>query len=108
MSDKFIRRSRKTAARMVGGEMVVLSVVDSSLYNLNAIASLVWQAADGATPLRAIVEARIVPHFEIDAENTAYAALCALSENGQFDKKKLAKAVKDLDIDPDKADPATA
>ena len=71
MSDKFIRRSRKTAARMVGGEMVVLSVVDSSLYNLNAIASLVWQAADGATPLRAIVEARIVPHFEIDAE-TAY------------------------------------
>jgi len=71
MSDKFIRRSRKTAARIVGGEMVVLSVVDSSLYNLNAIASLVWQAADGATPLRAIVEARIVPHFEIDAE-TAY------------------------------------
>jgi hypothetical protein len=71
MSDKFIRRSRKTAARMVGGEMVVLSVVDSSLYNLNAIASLVWQAADGATPLRAIVEERIVPQFEIDAE-TAY------------------------------------
>ena len=47
-------------------------------------------------------------HFEIDAEHTVYAALCALSDNGQFDKKKLAKAVKDLDIDPDKADPATA
>jgi hypothetical protein len=31
-----------------------------------------------------------------------------LSENGQFDKKKLPKAVKDLDIDPDKLDPATA
>jgi hypothetical protein len=71
MSDKFIRRSRKTAARMVGGEMVVLSVVDSSLYSLNEIASLVWQAADGTTTLRAIVEERIVPHFEIDAE-TAY------------------------------------
>jgi len=71
VSEKYIRRSRKTAARMVGGEMVVLSVVDSSLYNLNEIASLVWQAADGTTPLRAIVEERIVPHFEIDAE-TAY------------------------------------
>jgi pyruvate dehydrogenase E1 component len=47
-------------------------------------------------------------HFEIDAENTVYASLCALSENGQFDKKKLAKAVKDLDINPEKADPATA
>lgn len=47
-------------------------------------------------------------HFEIDAEHTVYATLSALSEAGQFDKKKLAKAVKDLDLDPDKVDPATA
>jgi pyruvate dehydrogenase E1 component len=47
-------------------------------------------------------------HFEIDAEHTAYAALCALSEGGQFDKKKLAKAAKDVGIDPEKIDPATA
>src|SRR5437660_1589947 len=85
MSDKFIRRSRKTAARMVGGEMVVLSVVDSSLYNLNEIASLVWQAADGTTPLRVIVDDRIVPHFEIDAATAYRDALelvAALSRHG--------------------------
>ena len=47
-------------------------------------------------------------HFEIDAEHTVYAALSALSEAGQFDKKKLAKAVTDLGLDPDKVDPAIA
>jgi pyruvate dehydrogenase E1 component len=47
-------------------------------------------------------------HFEIDAEHTVYAALIALSEQGQFDKKKLPQAIKDLSLDPDKLDPATA
>ncbi len=47
-------------------------------------------------------------HFEIDAEHTVYATLSALSEAGQFDKKKLAKAVTDLGLDPDKVDPAIA
>jgi pyruvate dehydrogenase E1 component len=47
-------------------------------------------------------------HFEVDAEHAAYAALCALSEQGQFDKKKLAKAIKDLAVDPEKIDPAVA
>ena len=37
-----------------------------------------------------------------------YATLCALSEQGQFDKKKLPKAIKDLALDPEKVDPATA
>jgi len=47
-------------------------------------------------------------HFEVDAEHTAYAALYALSQQGQFDKKKLPKAVKDLALDPEKLDPAIA
>jgi hypothetical protein len=71
MSDTFVRRSPKTASRMIGGEMVILSITDSALFNLNEIASLLWQAADGRTPLRAIVEREIVPQFEIDGE-TAY------------------------------------
>jgi pyruvate dehydrogenase E1 component len=47
-------------------------------------------------------------HFEIDAEHIAYAALSALSEQGQFDKKKLAQAIKEFGLDPEKLDPATA
>jgi pyruvate dehydrogenase E1 component len=47
-------------------------------------------------------------HFEIDAEHIAYAALSALSEQGQFDKKKLSQAIKEFGLDPEKVDPATA
>ncbi len=42
-------------------------------------------------------------HFEIDAEHTVYATLIALSEQGQFDKKKLAQAIKELGLDPEKS-----
>ncbi len=71
MSDKFIRRSRETAARRLGDETMVLSVADSTLFSLNEIAGIVWHAADGRTPLREIVASLIVPEYEIDAE-TAY------------------------------------
>ncbi|MGE3316546.1 MAG: pyruvate dehydrogenase (acetyl-transferring), homodimeric type [Planctomycetaceae bacterium] len=47
-------------------------------------------------------------HFEVDAENTAYATLETLAEEGSFDKKKLPKALKDLGLDPEKIDPAVA
>ena len=47
-------------------------------------------------------------HFEIDAECVAYTTLVALSKEGNFDVKKLPQALKDLGIDPNKVDPATA
>ena len=70
MADKYIRRSPATAARELDGETIVLSIPDSTLFNLNATAGLIWAAADGLTGLRAIVE-KIVAAFEVDAE-TAY------------------------------------
>ncbi|MGH7837703.1 MAG: PqqD family protein [Candidatus Binataceae bacterium] len=71
MNDRFVRRSSKTAARALGDEMVVLSVIDSTLFSLNEAARLLWEAADGRRPLREIVAEVIVPQFEVDAE-TAY------------------------------------
>ena len=47
-------------------------------------------------------------HFEIDAESVAYTTLVALGSEGRFDVKKLPQALKDLGIDPEKVDPATA
>jgi pyruvate dehydrogenase E1 component len=47
-------------------------------------------------------------HFEVDAEHTAWSALVQLSRAGKFPKKDLAKAQKDLGIDPDKVDPSIA
>ena len=44
--------------------------------------------------------------FEVDAESIALAALHKLAENGEFPKEKVANAVKELGIDPEKANPA--
>ena len=47
-------------------------------------------------------------HFEIDAECVVFATLNALAQDGQFNARKLPKAIKNLGIDPEKVDPATA
>ena len=41
-------------------------------------------------------------HFEVDAESIAVATLYQLSRRGNFDPKRVAQAVKDLGIDPNK------
>jgi hypothetical protein len=66
MSKLYIARSPKLAARVLDGEMMIMSGHDSTLYTLNKTATIIWQAADGKTPLEEIVERCIVPEFEID------------------------------------------
>jgi hypothetical protein len=53
------------AARQLGGEMVIMSAVDSTLFTLNETATLLWQAADGVTPLSEIVERRLCHEFDV-------------------------------------------
>ena len=67
MSKLYIARSPKLAARILDGEMMIMSGHDSTLFTLNKTATIIWQAADGTTPLEEIVERRIVPEFEVDA-----------------------------------------
>jgi len=43
--------------------------------------------------------------FEVDAKFIVLATLYALAEEGDIEKDKVAQAIKDLDIDPDKANP---
>lgn len=57
---------------------------------------------------RSETRAALRRHFEIDAESVAYSTLVALCAEGRFDVKKLPQALKDLGIDPEKVDPATA
>jgi len=66
MKECYIARSRTVAARQLGEEMVIMSAVDSTLFNLNPVAALIWQAADGKTPLAKIVEERICPAFDVE------------------------------------------
>lgn len=46
--------------------------------------------------------------FEVDARYIALAALHLLADQGQLKKQVVKKAIKDLDIDPDKANPMTS
>ncbi len=43
-----------------------MSGIDSSLYSLNETASILWQAADGLTPLAQIVERDICTVYDVD------------------------------------------
>jgi pyruvate dehydrogenase E1 component len=47
-------------------------------------------------------------HFEIDSAAIVVATLSRLARDGKFDAKKAAKAIGEMEIDPEKADPATA
>jgi len=68
MPEKFIRRSSAIAARMLGGEMLIMSAADSTFFTLDPVATTIWQAADGETPLREIVAKRICAEFDVNLE----------------------------------------
>jgi Coenzyme PQQ synthesis protein D (PqqD) len=76
MSPLYIARSHEIAARSLDGEMMIMSVRDSTLFNLNELGTIIWQAADGVTSLEEIVARRICAEYEVepaealrDAEN---------------------------------------
>jgi hypothetical protein len=66
MSKLYMARNPRVAARSLDGEMMIMSGRDSTLFTLNRTATILWQAADGATPLDEIVERRICPEFDVD------------------------------------------
>lgn len=66
MSHMYVARSREVAARMIGNELMILSARNSKLFSLNETAAVIWQAADGVTPLSEIVERRVCEDYEID------------------------------------------
>ena len=68
MSVIYIARSPEVAARMLGGEMMIMSARDSTLFSLNETASAIWQAADGRTPLSEIVERVLCSEYDVAPE----------------------------------------
>ncbi len=68
MSEKYISRSKSVAARTLGGEMMIMSAKDSTLFSLSEVATLIWEAADGHTPLSEIVERRICAEFDVPSD----------------------------------------
>ena len=58
-------RGDKLAARKVGGEMVILSAEDSSLFLLNDIGTAIWEAADGRRSIQAIADV-LCAEYDVD------------------------------------------
>src|SRR5262249_49765998 len=80
----YITRSNAVAARELGGEMIIMSAADSTLFSLNETATLIWQAADGKTPLSEIVALRICAEFEVAPEEAYRDALALVSDLEPF------------------------
>ena len=66
MNSLYVTRNPRVAARSLDGEMMIMSGRDSTLFTLNKTATILWQAADGATPLEQIVQQEICTEFEIE------------------------------------------
>jgi hypothetical protein len=66
MSRLYMARNPKVAARSLDGEMMIMSGRDSTLFTLNNTATILWQSADGTTPLDEIVDRRICTEFEVE------------------------------------------
>ncbi|HEY2544906.1 MAG TPA: PqqD family protein [Candidatus Acidoferrum sp.] len=69
MSEKcYVGRSSKIAARMLGDEMMIMVAPDSTVFTLNEVASVLFNAADGTTPLEEIVAERVCSEFDVELE----------------------------------------
>jgi hypothetical protein len=67
MNPVYPERSKQVAARMLGGEMMIMSPRDTTLFNLNDVGSVIWESADGQTPLDEIVT-RLCAEFDVTPE----------------------------------------
>ncbi len=68
MPETYIARSPAIAARMLAGEMMIMNSADSTFFTLNEVATVIWQAADGHTPLSEIVRQTVCGQFDVDPE----------------------------------------
>jgi hypothetical protein len=65
MTEQFVARNPRVAWRVWDGEAVILLPEDSSLNTLNAVGTVIWEAADGATPLSAVIR-QICDTFDVE------------------------------------------
>ena len=68
MSEKYVIRSKAVASRILGGEVVIMSAADSTLFILNEVAAQIWLAADGRMSLTEIVNSKVCEEFEVNPE----------------------------------------
>jgi len=68
MAETYIARGKAVAARALGGEMMIMSVADSTVFALDEVATILWKSADGVTPLETIVRDHVCAAYEVSPE----------------------------------------
>jgi hypothetical protein len=82
---RYIARSRAIAARTLGDETMVMSAASSTLFTLDQVATLIWEAADGVTPLDQIVTDKVCKQYDVTPDvalRDANALVEQLAEQG--------------------------
>jgi hypothetical protein len=68
--ERYPEQNPRAAWRVYDGEAVIVSPEDSTLHTLNAVGTVIWEAADGRTALGAIVD-RVCDEFQVDHTTAA-------------------------------------
>jgi hypothetical protein len=82
---RYLARSKAIAARALGDETMIMSATNSTLFTLDEVASVIWAAADGVTPLDEIVASKICAQYDVTPEaalKDAEALVENLAEHG--------------------------
>jgi hypothetical protein len=80
----YIARSSAVAARKLGSDMIIMSARDSSLFDLNDVGCVIWEAADGVTPLDEIVRNVVCAEFDVAPEEALQDARELVREMASF------------------------
>ena len=106
MSSKvYVTRSPTVAARKLGDETMIMSGLDSTLFTLDEVATIIWEAADGSKRLEEIVDSKICTEFEVergDALLDAEALVEGLAGHGilQLSNEPLTSPISSRKADP--------
>jgi hypothetical protein len=64
----YLARSPAIAARVLGDETMVMSGINSTLFTLDKVATIIWESADGTTPLEEIVKKKVCARYDVSLE----------------------------------------
>jgi hypothetical protein len=82
---RYLARSTAIASRVLGDETMVMSAISSTLFTLDELATVIWESADGVTPLEEIVSNKICTQYDVTPEvalKDAEDFVAALAEHG--------------------------
>jgi Coenzyme PQQ synthesis protein D (PqqD) len=64
----YLKQSTDIASRTIGDDTIIMSTLDSTVFMLNSVGTVIWNAADGVTPLSRIVEEQVCAVFDVTSE----------------------------------------